>query len=87
MAYEHKAGSFSLFPNDQKGNDKAPDYKGHGKDLAGNDVEVAAWEKSGSKGGTFLSCTIQSKDARRTERPAQQQTKPTRKDDDDSIPF
>lgn len=58
MAFEHKPGSFSLFKNTYKSDgDQKPDYKGKGKDLAGNDIEVAAWKRDG-KDGVWLSCKI-----------------------------
>ena len=60
MAYEHKPGSFALFKNDKKGNEKAPDYRGMGKDLEGSDIEVAAWIREGGK-GKFMSCTFKLK--------------------------
>ena len=61
MGYEHINGSFSLFKNDKGGNDKRPDYRGEGKDLAGNPIEVAAWMRRGTQGTEFLSCTIKAK--------------------------
>lgn len=80
MAYEHKPGTFSLFKNDKKGNEKAPDYRGDGKDFDGNAVEVAAWLKDGAK-GKFMSCTFKLKG---------QQQRPARvaaeADDDDGAP-
>ena len=61
MSYEHKPGSFSLFKNDKKGNEKAPDYRGPGKGLDGSEIEVAAWLKDGAK-GKFMSCSFKVKD-------------------------
>lgn len=87
MPFEHKPGQFSLFQNDRKGNERAPDWKGHGKDMAGNEIEIAIWEKTGSK-GTFLSGTIKRKEDRRSERPRSEpnpQSRPQR--DPDEIPF
>lgn len=87
MAYEAKAGSFSLFKNDRKEKDTHPDYKGDGKDLDGNDVWVSAWIKEGAK-GKFMSCSIQRKDAQGQQKPAQQATPaPNFSDMDDDIPF
>ena len=61
MAFEHKPGSFALFKNHHKGeNERAPDYKGDGKDLDGNTIEVAAWIKEGAK-GKFMSCVFKRK--------------------------
>ena len=63
MSYEHKDGSFTLFPNDKGGNDKRPDYRGEGKDLSGHAIEVAGWVRRGTQGKEFISCTIKQKQA------------------------
>lgn len=63
MAFEHKPGSFSLFKVDKQGNEKRPDYSGPGKDLTGQEIEVAAWLRDGGK-GKFMSCTFKIKDAK-----------------------
>lgn len=92
MAYEHKPGSFSLFPNDKGDNDKRPDWRGEGKDLAGNPIEVAAWTRQSSK-GDFLSCTFKIKEAKPEPAERQQPPKDTAplpggfEQMDDSIPF
>lgn len=62
MAYEHKPGSFSLFKNDKGDNDKRPDYRGTGKDLDGNAIEIAGWIKQGEK-GKFMACLFKRKAA------------------------
>jgi len=64
MAFELREGSFALFENDKRGNDKAPDMKGNGL-LNGKEHEIAAWRKQGSK-GEFLSILVKLK----TERPS-----------------
>ena len=79
MAYEPKPGQFSLFKNDKRGNEKAPDYAGDGLDLQGSRVKVAAWLKEG-KGGKFMSCKL-SYPQKASE------SKPAEKPDDDGIPF
>lgn len=87
MAYEAKAGSFSLFKNDRKEKDTHPDYKGDGKDLDGNDVWVSAWIKEGSR-GKFMSCSIQRKDASQSQpAPAAKPAGKPAPDLDDDIPF
>ena len=43
MAYEHKENSGSLFKNDKKTSDKAPDYKGKAN-IDGVVKDVAAWK-------------------------------------------
>lgn len=85
MAYAHKPGTFSLFKNDRKEKDTHPDYKGLGKDADGNDIEVAAWLKDGTK-GKFMSCTFKAREAREATSVAQKQ-KPISSDDEGDIPF
>jgi hypothetical protein len=89
MAYEHRPGSFSLFKNDKKGNDKAPDYSGIGMDMDGQMIRVAAWLKEGAS-GKFMSCKIEPQQKKEdAPKPA---TKPAAQttgfdDMDDDIPF
>ena len=79
MAFEHKAGTFTLWKNDRKESDNHPDYKGQGKDLDGNDVWVSSWIKTTENGGKFMSCSMQLKQA---QQPAQAST-----DEDNGEPF
>lgn len=58
MAYEHKAGDFTLFKNDKGDNPKRPDYTGSGVNLDGSKIKISAWIKEGGK-GKFMSCRIQ----------------------------
>lgn len=58
MAYEIKDNTFSLFENDKKGNDKAPDYKGKGK-VSGVEVKVAVWKRTSQSGVEYLSGSIE----------------------------
>ena len=51
MAYEQKEGQGALFPNDKKGNEKAPDYKGTVL-INGELTEIAAWKKTTEKFST-----------------------------------
>jgi hypothetical protein len=91
MAFEHKPGSFSLFKNDKAGNEARPDYRGEGKDLTGNAIEVAAWLKDGGN-GKFMSCRFKLKGERPQQVP-KPEPKPTAKlpggleQMDDDIPF
>lgn len=66
--FVHKPSSFSLFKNTRKTADNHPDYTGTGKDLDGNDIEVAAWLKDGGK-GKFMSCTFKVKGQKQQEQP------------------
>lgn len=57
MAYELRDNSGSLFKNDKKGVEKAPDYRG---DVMVNGVkmEIAAWIKPKADGSKFMSLTF-----------------------------
>jgi uncharacterized protein (DUF736 family) len=46
----------ALFTNDQKGNEKAPNYKGK-LNVNGKEYEIAGWVRQG-KSGSFLSLTL-----------------------------
>lgn len=72
-----------LFPNDKKGNEKAPAHKGK-LDVEGVEYEIAAWVKEGRK-GEFLSLSIKKKGEYSKK---VSETHNTSADiDDDSIPF
>ena len=59
MAFQHKDGTGALFRNDQKGNERAPRYRGELM-INGTSYELAAWVKEGAR-GTFFSCLPKSK--------------------------
>jgi uncharacterized protein (DUF736 family) len=46
----------ALFTNDQKGNEKAPNYKGK-LNVNGKEYDIAGWVRQG-KSGNFISLTI-----------------------------
>lgn len=82
MAYEVKDNTFSLFENDKKGNDKAPDFKGKGL-IDGKEVRVAIWKRKSASGIEYLSGTIEEPfkaEPVKEEEPAKEVI-------DDSIPF
>ena len=58
MAFEMKDNTFSLFENDKRGNDKAPDYKGKGL-INGKEVKIAIWKRKSASGIEYLSGTIE----------------------------
>jgi hypothetical protein len=92
MAYEHRPGSFSLFKNDKKGNEKAPDYTGTGMDMDGQMIRVAAWLKEGQR-GKFMSCKIEPARDQQEAPPPVAKSKPAARQDDpfgdmpDDLPF
>lgn len=56
MSYEHKANTGTLFSNNNKTEDKHPNYKGK-INVGGKDYELAGWVKEG-KNGQFLSLKV-----------------------------
>ena len=76
-----KEKTFTLFENDKKGNDRAPDYKGKGL-INGEEVKIAVWKKTGKTGVEYWSGVIE--EPAKTE-PAKEE--PTKEALDDSIPF
>ena len=52
MAYQHRNGIGALFRNDQRGNERAPRYRGE-LVINGTSYELAAWINEGTK-GNFL---------------------------------
>lgn len=60
MAYEQREGQGALFKNNEKENDKHPDYRGDAL-IGGKPHWVAGWIKKGKK-GSFLSLSIKPKE-------------------------
>lgn len=84
MAFEMKDNTFTLFDNDKKGNDRAPDYRGRGL-INGEEVKVAVWKRTGKTGVEYLSGTVE-----KTEKTAEVSTttEPAKELlDDQQIPF
>ena len=71
--------SGALFKNEDKSDEKMPDYKGS-LNVDGKDFWLAAWIKTSKKGQKYMSLSIQSKD--KQERVAQ-----GKKEVDEDIPF
>ena len=57
MAYEVKEKGGSMFPNDKKGNDKAPDMTGNVK-IDGKIWNVAGWKTKSKQGKAYLSLKV-----------------------------
>lgn len=55
--YEQREGSGTLFVNDKKGNEKAPDYSGTVL-INGKEMRIAGWKKQAKSGSTFLSIQV-----------------------------
>ncbi len=70
MAYELREGQGSLFRNEKRDNDKAPNARGEAL-IGGVLYEIAAWTKEGRK-GRFQSLSIKPKEQRQEHKPRQQ---------------
>lgn len=67
MAYEHREGSGSLFPNRDKKGDAHPDYKGDAL-FNGQRVELAAWKRQAAAAASFCRCRSSPRVSSRTRR-------------------
>jgi len=83
MAFQMKPGSGSLFKNDRKDGDNAPDYKGSIVDPEGNEFWLNGWRKTSTRGVTYLSLSMKPK----TDAPAQNKPSATPAEMSDQIPF
>ena len=86
MAYEQKDNTFSLFDNDKKGNDKAPDYKGKGL-INGEEVKIAVWKRTGKTGVEYLSGVIEANEKPVAEPAPQPAQEALSEEISDEIPF
>jgi len=71
MAYERKDGSGAMFPNDKKGNEKAPDMTGNAL-WKGEEIQLAGWKTKSKDGKPYMSVKVSLKQA---------------KQEDDGLPF
>ena len=82
MEYDNNMSGV-LFKNDQKGNEKAPWYKGFAE-IDGVKLEVAAWVKESKKDGSkFLSLKFTNKE----EENGSNRRETPQDDMDNSVPF
>ena len=84
MAYEIKDNTFSLFENDKKGNEKAPDYKGKGK-VSGVEVKIAVWKRTSQNGVEYWAGSIE--ELTKPDMPQPEKTEPQPEAVGDDIPF
>lgn len=84
MAYEMKDHTFTLFDNDKKGNDKAPDYKGKGL-VNGQEIRIAVWKRKSASGTEYLSGTIEEQN--KPDLPEEPKQEPAQEQVNDFIPF
>jgi uncharacterized protein (DUF736 family) len=75
----------ALFTNDQKGNEKAPNYKGK-LNVNGKEYEIAGWVRQG-KSGSFLSLTVSEPYQKLTITDAPKQTTYNKPKETGDLPF
>ena len=75
----------ALFTNDQKGNEKAPNYKGK-LNVNGKEYEIAGWVRQG-KNGSFLSLIVAEPFKKATLTDAPKQTTYNKPKDTGDLPF
>lgn len=81
MAYDNN-NSGALFKNDKQGVETRPDYRGQ-INVDGTDYWLSSWLKKDKNGNTFMSLSVQSKDAQ-----GKSKAKTSAKDlGEDPIPF
>ena len=78
-----KDNTFSLFENDKKGNDKAPDWRGKAL-IGGKEMRIAVWKRKSASGVEYLSGSIEEPFKPATE-PAKEE--PIAEAVSDDIPF
>jgi hypothetical protein len=91
MAYEHKEGKGSIFPNDYKTQDTHPDFRGKAM-WKGEIIEISLWEGETQAGvkkfGVSISEPRVKGDATKAPQSRVVQSKPAPKaDSEDDIPF
>jgi hypothetical protein len=69
-----------IFKNDQKGNEKAPSYKGT-INVEGKDYEISLWVKESEKAGKYFQGSIQVK------QPKESASTPSQNSNEDDLPF
>jgi len=83
--YDNKL-SGALFKNEKGDNPKRPDYKGSYTDGEGNEFWVSAWVKQSQKGDSFMSFSMQPKEAQKQAHTPKQEYKTNGKEEGD-LPF
>jgi uncharacterized protein (DUF736 family) len=90
MAYEHKEGKGTIFPNDYKSDEKHPDYRGKAM-WKGELIEISLWEGETQAGvkkfGVAISEPRPQKDAAPKGFVKKYAAAAPKADDGDDIPF
>lgn len=83
MAYQMKENSGTLFKENEKKNERGPDYTGDAN-IGGEVYRMAAWIRESESGRKFMSFKFTPKEERAA---ASAPQKRRQVDDDESIPF
>lgn len=85
MAYDN-TNSGALFKNDDKSNERHPDYKGS-LNVNGVDFWISSWLKTSKAGAKYMSLSVTPKNANNTRAPVQSKSAPAADFGDSEIPF
>jgi uncharacterized protein (DUF736 family) len=85
MAYDN-SNSGALFKNDDKSNERHPDYKGS-LNVNGVDFWISSWLKTSKAGAKYMSLSVTPKNANNTRAPVQSKSAPAAEEFDDTVPF
>jgi uncharacterized protein (DUF736 family) len=85
VAYDN-TNSGALFKNDDKSNERHPDYKGS-LNVNGVDFWISSWLKTSKAGAKYMSLSVTPKNANNTRAPVQSKSAPAAEEFDDSLPF
>ena len=84
MAYDN-TNSGALFKNEDKREERHPDYKGS-LNVNGVDHWISSWLKTSKAGAKYMSISVTPKNANNTRAPVQSKSAPA-DEFDDSLPF
>ena len=85
MAYDN-TNTGALFKNDDKSNERHPDYKGS-LNVGGVDYWLSSWLKTSKAGAKYMSISVTPKNENNTRKPVQSKSAPADEEFDDSLPF
>jgi uncharacterized protein (DUF736 family) len=85
MAYDN-TNSGALFKNDDKSNERHPDYKGS-LNVNGVDFWISSWLKTSKAGAKYMSLSVTPKNANNTRAPVQSKSAPADDFGDSEVPF
>jgi uncharacterized protein (DUF736 family) len=85
VAYSNE-NSGALFKNDDKSNERHPDYKGS-LNVGGVDYWLSSWLKTSKAGAKYMSLSVTPKNANNTRAPVASKSAPADDFGDSEVPF